>query len=265
MVRLRTLILEEILPPLILFVLVLVVWHMAVVWTGVKPFLLPSPLKVMQTIWENSGKLAVGIRLTGAAALAGFGLSVLLGTLTGFVFSQSRLIRNSGYPYAIFLQTVPIIAIAPLIIFWCGRGFVGVVVVAFIISLFPMIANATAGLTSVDPDLLDLFRLNNASRWQVLWKLRLPNSVPAICTGAKTASGLAVVGAIVGEFYTGAGTNAYGLGYLIQFATGRLKVDELFACIFASTLLGVVIFGSVNLISDRILSRWYVPVVEYRG
>jgi NitT/TauT family transport system permease protein len=185
-----------------------------------------------------------------------------VGTLIGLVFSQSPVIRSSGYPYAIFLQTVPIIAIAPLIVVWFGRGFASVVLVGFIISVFPIITNATAGLTAVDPDLLDFFRLHNASRWQLLWKLRLPNAVPHIITGAKTASGVAVIGAIVGEFFAGMPGQRFGLGYLIRQKSDMLKTDELFAAVVAATLLGVVIFTAVSVVGATILSRWYDQPID---
>lgn len=246
----------RVLPPVLFFLLVLAGWDLFVRWTDVKPYLLPSPERVFNVIMMQRARLADAVWLTGFAAVTGFLASLFLGTLVGCLFSQSAVIRATGYPYAIFLQTVPIIAIAPLIILWCGRGFLGVVVVAFIISVFPVIASATAGLVNVDPEMLDLFRLNRATRWQTLWRLRLPSSVPDLCTGARTASGLAVVGAVVGEFYAGYGVKRVGLGYLIRFTTDQARTDELFAAVLATTLLGIGIFVVVNLISSTLLARW---------
>jgi len=248
---------RAILPPLLLFVVVLVVWEVAITALRVPKFILPSPLAVAQAAWKYGPELRTGLAFTSGAAITGFLASFVIGTLIAIAFSQSSLIRSSCYPYAIFLQTVPIMAIAPLIILWFGTGFHSVVLVAFIISLFPIITNVTSGLLAVDPDLIDLFRLNNASRWQVLWKLRLPNSVPAMCIGAKTSSGLAVVGSIVGEFFAGYSEKWYGLGYLIPAWKEGLKQDRLFAAILASTLLGLAIFTLVNVISASVLSRWY--------
>jgi NitT/TauT family transport system permease protein len=256
--------LDQFVPPLLLFWLVLAAWHAAVVYWNIKPILLPGPLLVAQAVRDNFTKLLHAAAFTGLAAGCGFLASLIVGTLIAFVFSQSRWIRSSGYPYAIFLQTVPIIAIAPLIVRWCGRGFQSLVLTAFIISLFPMIANGTAGLLSIDHDLLDYFRLNNASRWKVLWKLRLPSAVPALCTGAKTACGLAVVGAIVGEFFAGYGVEWYGLGYLILFTNAQLRMAELFAAVLMSTLLGVGVFGAVSLTTTAILRRWYAAPAEHR-
>jgi NitT/TauT family transport system permease protein len=264
MTRLTTWLVQTALPPLVLFALVLLAWQGIVTWFEIKPFLLPGPLGVAATIRDSAGRLTQALLFTGAAALCGFGLSLLVGTLVAFAFSQSRILRTSWYPYAIFLQTVPVVAVAPLIVLWLGYGFQSVVVVAFILSLFPIITNATAGLLTIDPDLVDLFRLNNASRWQVLWKLRFPNAVPAICVGAKTSSGLAVVGAIVGEFFAGYGTKQFGLGYLIRAATDGFQSDALFAAVLMSTLLGIAIFGVVTLTGAAILARWYDGPVEHR-
>lgn len=256
--------LDQVAPPVMLFLVVVAVWHLAVVVWEIKPVLLPGPLLVVKAIGQNLGKLVQAAGYTGAAAGLGFLSSLAAGTLIAFAFSQSRWIRSSGYPYAIFLQTVPIVAIAPLIVRWSGYGFQSVVLTAFIISLFPIIANGTAGLMGIDPDLLDYFRLNNASRWQVLWKLRLPSAVPALCTGAKTACGLSVVGAIVGEFFVGYVGKRYGLGYLILMTSTSNKMAELFAAVLASTLLGVAIFSAVSLLTVTILQRWYDAPVEHR-
>lgn len=244
-------------PPLILAAVFVVAWHVLVRWFDTPSFLVPSPVDVAHVAWGEFGKLVGATGVTAMAALSGFSASLLCGTAIAFAFSQSRIIRLSGYPYAIFLQTVPIVAIAPLIITWFGNGFQSVVLVAFIISLFPIITNATSGMLSVDPDLLDLFRLHNANRWQVWMKLRLPASVPHIITGARTSSGLAVIGAIVGEFFAGYGRDQFGLGYLIMMTSNQLKTAQLFAAVIASTLLGLAIFGAMGFLSSTVLSRWY--------
>ena len=186
-------------------------------------------------------------------------MSLGIGTLIGIAFSQSAIVRRSFYPYAILLQTVPSVALAPLVILWFGHGFTSVVVVAFIISLFPIITNSTAGLLAVDRNLVELFQMANASRLQALWKLRLPNSIPQIITGAKIACGLSVIGAIVGEFSAGYGTDRFGLGYLITQNSTKLETDYLFAAVLAAMLLGVAIFGSVSLVGELILRLWHAP------
>ena len=244
------------LPPLLLFAIVLVLWHLAVVLFAIKPFLLPGPLRVAAAIKLHFGSLLGAAWLTAAAALTGFFLSLSAGFLIALLFSQSKIIERSLYPYAIFLQTVPIVAIAPLVILWIGHGFSGVVAVSFIISLFPIIANTTTGLTTVEPNLLDLFAMNNARRWQILFKLRVPHALPNLLTGAKVSSGLSVIGAIVGEFFAGYGTEDFGLGYLIILTNGQARTDYLFACILFCTLLGLSIFTVVGALSSFLLDRW---------
>ncbi|MEW4530939.1 ABC transporter permease [Maioricimonas sp. JC845] len=245
------------LPPLLLLAIVLGIWQGLTVALEIEPYLLPGPLDVLQAGWSDAGLfLQAGLR-TGTAAVGGFLASLVVGCLTACLFAQSVWIRRSCYPYAIFLQTVPIVAIAPLIVVWCGYGMQSVILVSFIVSLFPIITSATTGLLAVDPDLLDLFHLYDAGRMTVLRKLRLPGAVPYIISGARTSSGLAVIGAIVGEFFTGYGSSGYGLGYLIMQSSTLLKTDRLFAAVFVSTLLGLAVFGAVSAIGAGILRRWY--------
>lgn len=243
-------------PPLGLFCTVLLCWQLATSLFHIPAYLFPSPLQVFQAARDQRLDLARALMITGSAAGLGFVGSLLVGFGVSLAFSQSPLIRRSCYPYAIFLQTVPIVAIAPLIINWFGFGFRSVVIVSFIISLFPIITNATTGMLTVDQRFLELFQIYNASRWQVLWKLRVPNCVPFLVAGAKTSSGLSVIGAIVGEFFVGFGTNSHGLGYYITLGSGQLKTDVLFAAVLTCTLLGLTVFILVNVVSQAVLKRW---------
>lgn len=247
----------QLMPPLLTLLLALACWEGYVRAFDMPRFLLPSPLDVAQACAKHPARLIAATSHTGCAAIMALFASVVLGVMIGFLFAQSALLRRSLYPYAIFLQTVPIIAIAPLVVLWIGYGMASVVVVAVIISLFPVITAATAGLTQIDPLLVDVFRLYGASRWRVLWKLRLPSAVPSIITGAKTSSGLAVIGAIVGEFFTGYGTSGGGLGFLIRVTADQSKTPELFAAVLASTALGICIFGIVSAVGAVVLGRWY--------
>ncbi len=247
---------KKIWPPLLTFFFIVLLWHLVVHVGAFPPYLLPGPLRVLEAARENAGFLFSATLLTGAGALCGFIASLVIGLLIAFSFSQSLVVRRSLFPYAIFLQTVPIVAIAPLIILWFDAGFQSVVIISFIVSVFPIITNATAGLTQVDPALLDLFRLYKASRWKTLFKLRLPHAVPNLITGARISSGLSVIGAIVGEFFAGYGSDRFGLGYLIVLTSGQLKTAQLFAAILATTLLGLAIFTFVGWLGDRIMLRW---------
>jgi NitT/TauT family transport system permease protein len=247
----------QILPPVALFLLILAVWQLATSVGNIPRYLLPGPMNVYAAGVANAAKLAKATGVTAAGAVCGFAMSVIFGTLIAVIFSQSALIRRSFFPYAIFLQTVPIVAVAPLIVLWSGTGFRSVAIVSFIVSLFPVVTNGTAGLTAIDPDLIDLFHLHGASRWQTLVKLRLPSAVPSIITGARTSSGLAVIGTIVGEFFVGYdASERFGLGYLIQQSSDQLKTDLLFGAVLLSTLLGLVVFLAVSGIGATILRRW---------
>jgi NitT/TauT family transport system permease protein len=232
-------------PPVLFSVLVALVWHGAVILFDLKPYLLPGPVEVAHAVSTHLGALLGAAALTAQAALSGFVLSFAAGFLVAVLFSQSRLAERSLYPYAIFLQTVPIVAIAPLIVLWVGHGLAGVVAVS----------STTAGLTSVDTELLDLFSLNEASRWQVLTKLRIPHAVPAMLTGARISCGLSVIGAIVGEFFAGYGTQDFGLGYLIILTNAQMKTPYLFASVLFSTALGLIFFGAISGLSRRVLGR----------
>lgn len=244
------------LPPILLCLAVIALWHAAVDFFRLPPYLLPSPLDVALGAWRRGAELAAATGVTGAGAVCGFAASLVLGTTTSLVFAQSGAIRASCYPYAIFLQTVPIVAIAPLIVTWCGSGFHSVVLISCVISLFPIITSVTTGLITIDPGLRDLFRLHRATRWQMLQKLQIPHAVPYLVTGARTSSGLAVVGAIVGEFFVGYGTRHPGLGFIILYAGPQLKTDQLFAATLASALLGVALFATVTGIGRAVLARW---------
>lgn len=241
----------------LVFVSVLVIWQVTVTWWQIHPIILPSPLRVGQAAWLESRLLLAGFCLTGAAALLGLLASIILGTLVAIIFSQSRWIRSAFYPYVIFLQTVPIVAIAPLLITWFGYGFKTVVMVACIISLFPIISNVTAGLISIDQNLKDLFRLCGATRWQTLLKLRIPLAMSHLILGTRISAGLAVIGAIIGEFFVGNGAGGYtGLGTLMTGWQNLARTDALMAVVLTSTLLGLVMIATVNLLARWLLWRW---------
>lgn len=244
------------LAPLAALVVVLAVWEGVVYVFQVPRILLPAPSQICRVAIERAGDLGACSLVTASTAFAGLAISIVLGTLIAMIFSQSRLLRTSLYPYAIFLQTVPIVAIAPIIIIWLGEGTLAVTVITTIIGLFPIITNGTSGMTTVSRELQDLFRLNQATRWQTLWKLQLPHSLPSLVTGARISAGLAVLGSIVGEYFAGAGSSRAGLGYLIYASQSQFKIDLLFAAVISCTILGVVIFSVVSWIGTNGLLRW---------
>jgi NitT/TauT family transport system permease protein len=171
------------------------------------------------------------------------------------------------YPYTLLLQTVPIVAIAPLILIWVGPGTATVALISFIFSLAPIIANTTQGLVSVDENLVHLFLMHNASSMQLLFKLRLPHAVPALFVGIRIASGISVIGAIMGELYAGSSSvGEGGLGYCIQYASSQLQTDYLFALVLTATVLGFGIFFAVSFLEWYFLHHWHesarMPEVE---
>jgi NitT/TauT family transport system permease protein len=182
----------------------------------------------------------------------GFMLSTCIGIAIAVFLSSSRAIQRAFYPYAVFFQTVPIVAIAPLLVIWIGFGIRTVIASAFIVSVFPVIANTLAGLLSTDPALKDMFQLYGASRTSTLFKLRLPWAMPTILTGLRVAGGLAVIGAVVGEFITGT-----GIGDVIVVSRQQQRVDKIFAGLILAAGLGIVLFGIINYASAALLRHWH--------
>ncbi|WP_237226321.1 ABC transporter permease [Rubinisphaera sp. JC750] len=257
MQRIQSLVRQS-LPPLVSLLVVLVVWDLAVRWLEIDRFLLPTPDQVAKVLLGRSQELFSATVHTLFNAGMGFLLSLACGTVVAVMFAEFRWLRISCYPYAIFLHTVPIVAISPLIITWFGYGSQSVIVITFIVSLFPVITGATNGLLSASTELKELFTLYRASRWQTLLKLKFPAAVPQLVTGAQTASGMAVVGAIVGEFFAGYDSGAYGLGYYIFAAQGQFRTDVLLAAVLLSTLLGIALFAVVAFTANTLLRRWTI-------
>ena len=251
--------LSSALPPALTFVLVIALWEGAVRAFAVPKFLVPPPSDVLLATWTERAALSGALLTTAQGAGLGFLLSASLGTSVGLIFSLSRWLERGLYPYALFLQTVPIVAVAPLLVLWFGPGLRAVAVSAFIVSVFPIIANTLAGLRSVDPRLSDLFRLYDAKLSDTVLKLRLPTAIPSMMTGLKVASGLSVIGAIVGEFVAGFSEGNAGLGITVLSAYRQLRTDLLFAAVLLASLLGLLLFALVSSLSTLLLRRLRAP------
>jgi NitT/TauT family transport system permease protein len=245
------------LAPFAALVVLLSVWELCVRVLNVPVYVLPPPSAVAAAAGAEAGTLLSAALCTGRAALFGFALSAVIGVLVAVVLGSSRLLERALYPYTVFLQTVPIVAIAPILVLWFGAGFRSVAVSALIVSVFPVIANTLSGLRSVDPALEDMFRLYGARRVATLVKLKLPSAIPQIVTGLRVASGLAVIGAIVGEFVAGYSEGGAGLGITVIAANRQLRTDLLFAAVLSASLLGLAMFGAVNLAGYLLLRRWH--------
>jgi NitT/TauT family transport system permease protein len=174
-------------------------------------YLLPPPSAIAQAAVADRSALSSAMVVTGRAALVGFALSGLFGISAGVIMASSRALERAFAPYTVFLQTVPIVAVAPLLVIWFGPGLRAVTTSAVIVSVFPVIAGTLSGIRSVEPAQRDLFRLYRATRLQTLRLLELPSAIPNIITGLRVASGLAVIGAIVGEFVAGFSEAGAGL------------------------------------------------------
>lgn len=243
---------KNVLPPLIPFV-VLILAGEWIVRAGIVPsYLLPAPTAIFHAIADNRAELTQAMLKTSGSAFAGFALSTIMGIAIAVLLSSSRWVQRAFYPYAVFFQTVPIIAIAPMLVIWFGYGMRTVIASAFVVSIFPVIANTLNGILSTDPALRDLFRLYDASTFDTLIKLRFPAALPQILTGLRISSGLAVIGAIVGEFIGGD-----GIGSVIDVARTQQRVDKVFAAVLMASLLGLLLFGIINLVSTLTLRRWH--------
>lgn len=268
---------RDALPPIGLFVVFVALWQAVTAGLQVPRYILPKPTEIAAAMLDEPGSIIAGAMWTTfLTALSGYVLAIALGLLAALVMTQNKLLERSLYPYAIMLQTIPIVAIAPIIVIWAGTELIPlgigplvigqvtkpVVIITLIIALFPIISNATAGLTATDHNLVTMFELYNANWWQRMWKLRLPAAMPYIMTGLRISAGLAVIGAIVGEFIAGIGGSKGGLGYVIVSYANRLQMAPLFAAALASSLLGIVIFIGVSQLSARFLRHWHESAVR---
>lgn len=253
----RDLFRAQTLAPIATGLVVLALWQAVCDLEHVPAYLFPAPSSIAASLAQNIGPLTHALLSTLGVTLLAFGLAVLLGTLTAFLFVQSRWIEASLLPYAIMLQVTPIVAIAPLIIILVKNTFAALVICATVVAIFPIISNTTLGLRSVDRGLLDLFRLYRASRWQILRRLRLPSALPFFMAGLRISSGLALIGAVVAEFVAGTGGRSAGLAYEILQAGFQLDIPRMFAALLLITAAGIVLTGLVSLASRRVL-HWQV-------
>ena len=242
--------------PTLLGVVLLAVWQLVCTTFAVPEYLIPSPLRIAQTLAEDWALLSSALLTTLKITFLAFALAVVLGVAAAFVFVQSRILEISLFPYAVILQVTPIVAIAPLIIIWVKDPTPAMVICATIVALFPIISNTILGLRSVNPGLMNLFRLNKATRWQTLARLRVPSALPYFFGGLRISSGLALIGAVVAEFVAGTGGTASGLAYQILQSGFQLNIPRLFAALFLITLTGIVLFTAMAALSKWAL-RWH--------
>jgi NitT/TauT family transport system permease protein len=252
-------------PPALAFAVLNLIWELGVRVFAVPAYLLPPPSAVAVAMLRHAGPLMRATLITSEAAFYGFVLSAVLGVVIGVTLASARWIQRSLYPFTVFLQTVPLVAIAPLLVVWFGFGIRPVAVAACIVSVFPVIVNTVMGLRSTDPALVDLFRLYRASWPARLGKLRLPWALPSIFAGLRVAAGLAVIGAVVGEFVASYAGDDAGIGMLALTYARESRTDRLFAAVGLASLLGLALFAAVNATSRLALRRWHASEQEEGG
>ncbi|MFD0692579.1 ABC transporter permease [Paenibacillus sp. GCM10027628] len=249
--------LKHVAPPLVAFIVFIGGWELIAYLVKAPVYLVPKPSDIVAAAIENRSALWVSVSTTTLEAVLGFFMSIILGVLGAILLAMSKWIEKGVYPYAIILQTIPIVAIAPLIVIWFDAGMNAIVIIAFLIGFFPMLSNTLIGLNSTDQNMSNLFYLYNANAFQTMWKLRIPAALPYIVAGLKISCTLSVVGAIVGEYIAGIGGGQGGLGYAITYAAARLKTPYLFACGLSASALGILFFLLVNAFAKWMLSSWH--------
>jgi NitT/TauT family transport system permease protein len=247
--------------PILVLAATILLWDLVVRVFAIPPYVLPAPGLVLATLIADGGLLWQSLLVTLLTTLQGFLLAAVGGVGLAILFNQSRLVEYSFYPFAVILQVTPIVAIAPLLLIYLPQP-LAVLVCAWIVAFFPVLANTTLGLNSIDHNLLALFDLYKASRWQVLWNLKLPSALPQILAGLRIAGGLSLIGAVVAEIAAGSAGAGSGLAYRIAESGYRLNIPRMFAALLLLSLAGVAIFYALTAISYLALRRWHESAVK---
>jgi NitT/TauT family transport system permease protein len=221
-------------------------------------FLLPTPGEVLGALRENSGTLAHAALNTSEGGLLGFALATAFGFSFALLLSLSPLIRVSLQPYLMMMQLVPTIVLGPILVLWVGPGLKSVAIITFLICFFPLVVNTTQGLISADRDLVDLFKMYKATRWQEIFLLRVPAALPHFFTGLRIAAVLAPIGALVGDYTAGSSAgNGGGLGFRVIIYSSQAKYPALFATVVISCALGFIFVSAVLVLSRLALHKWH--------
>ena len=248
--------------PLMVGVVLVAIWQGLVIGMELPPYLVPSPYLMMETLIKDWVPLGNALLVTLKITLLSFVLATVAGVLISFLFVQSKRIETALFPYAVLLQVTPIVAVAPLIIIWVKNPVAAMTVCAALVALFPIIANTTLGLRSIDPDLQSYFKLNRATRWQQLVRLRIPSALPYFFGGLRISSGLALIGAVVAEFVAGTGGSGAGLAYQILQAGFQLNIPRMFAALLLISLTGVGLFVLMAWLSKLALGSWHASEIS---
>jgi NitT/TauT family transport system permease protein len=247
--------------PITVLLLVAMLWETLVKIENIPIYVLPSPGRILRTLVEDWELLFQSLMVTLTTTIEGFVLAAVGGVGLAVLFNQSRLIEYSLYPFAVILQVTPIVAIAPLLLVYLPQP-LAVLACAWIVAFFPVLANTTLGLNSVDRNLADLYALYGASRGQVLWNLKLPSALPYILGGLRIAGGLSLIGAVVAEIAAGSAGAGSGLAYRIAESGYRLNIPRMFAALLLLSVAGIVIFYLLTLVNHLALRRWHESVLD---
>jgi NitT/TauT family transport system permease protein len=250
--------------PIVVLALGVAIWEAVVRIENIPPYVLPSPGLILQTLIDDWALLFQSLLVTLTTTIEGFLLAAVGGVGLAVLFNQSRLVEYSFYPYAVILQVTPIVAVAPLLLIYLPQP-LAVLACAWIVAFFPVLANTTLGLNSVDRNLVDLFALYGASRGQVLWNLKLPSALPYILGGLRIAGGLSLIGAVVAEIAAGSAGAGSGLAYRIAESGYRLNIPRMFAALLLLSVAGVAIFYLLSLVNYLALRRWHESALEREG
>ena len=242
--------------PIAVLALGIFAWHLVVELNRIPPYVLPGPVLVARTLVLDWPVLSASLLVTLVTTFQGFALAAVGGIALAVLFNQSRLVEYSLYPYAVILQVTPIVAIAPLLLIYLPQH-AAVLACAWIVAFFPVLANTTLGLNSVDHNLADLFRLYRATRWQTLRYLKLPSALPHMLAGLRIAGGLALIGAVVAEIAAGSAGTGSGLAYRIAESGYRLDIPRMFAALVLLAITGIAIYFATSLLSYLALRRWH--------
>jgi NitT/TauT family transport system permease protein len=248
--------------PLAVAGVIIGVWYVIsdVVLNSFQRFMLPPPHRVLEVgflTWSNFVPLVQALGITAQVTFTGLAISIVVGVGTAIAMSQAKWLENALYPWMVVLQTVPILALTPFLSFFFGFALTPRVIVAVIIAFFPIVSNTLFGLQSADAGMHDLFALHKASRWTRLWKLQFPAALPAMFAGLRVSAGLAVIGAIVGEFFFKQGQA--GLGTNMSVYTSLTEGEQLWASVLTASALGIAVFVFFGWLSRRVVGRWYHP------
>jgi NitT/TauT family transport system permease protein len=223
-------------------------------------FMLPPPHRVLEVgflTWSNFTALLSALRWTAEVTFIGLAISIVLGVGAALLMSQAKWVENALYPWAVVLQTVPILALTPMLSFFFGFALTPRIIVAVIIAFFPIVSSTLFGLQSAERSMHDLFTLHKVGRWTRLWKLQFPAALPNMFAGFRVSAGLAVIGAIVGEFFFKQGQA--GLGTNMSVYTSLTEGEQLWANVLTASLLGIVVFVFFGWLSRRVVGKWYMP------